>query len=223
MALNEIRAPLDWGDAAADAPFGGAVKRALDLSLAGPALVFLAPLLALLALAVKVQDGGPAFFVQPRVGRDGRLFGCVKFRSMVLDAEERMQRLLREDPEAEREWREKQKLTNDPRVTPVGRVLRATSADELPQLFNVVLGEMSLVGPRPVLPDQIDAYGPGFARYCAARPGLTGLWQVSGRNETSFRRRSEFDQTYLRAWSLFTDLVLLARTVGVVLQKRGAC
>jgi lipopolysaccharide/colanic/teichoic acid biosynthesis glycosyltransferase len=223
MASDEVRAVTHWWAVSADTPFGGPLKRAFDLAFALPALIFLAPMLVLLALAVKVQDGGPVFFSQPRIGRDGRLFSCLKFRSMVVRAEDHMQAVLRADPEAAREWREKQKLTKDPRVTPVGRILRATSADELPQLFNVLFGDMSIVGPRPIMPDQIDDYGSGFARYCTARPGITGLWQVSGRNHTTFRRRSEFDQTYLRAWSLVTDLGLVVRTVGVVLQRRGAC
>ena len=223
MTLREAAYGLHWPDTASRIPFGGTPKRIIDVLVSAPAVVVLAPLLALLALAVKVQDGGPALFVQSRVGRDGRLFACLKFRSMVLNAEERMQALLRDDPQAAREWREMQKLARDPRVTPVGRVLRATSADELPQLINVLIGDMSLVGPRPILPEQIDDYGPAFARYCTARPGLTGLWQVSGRNETSFRRRSEIDQTYLRAWRLETDLALLVRTVDVVFRKRGAC
>lgn len=206
-----------------DTAFGGPTKRFFDLLLSAALLLLLAPLLFLLALAVKVQDGGPALFTQQRVGYRGRMFGCLKFRSMVVDAEARMQSLLCADPEAAREWAEKQKLTRDPRVTPVGMVLRATSADELPQLINVLLGEMSIVGPRPMLEDQIDQYGPAIARYCAARPGITGLWQVSGRSETTFRRRAELDQVYLRNWNLLTDLVLLTRTVGVVARKRGAC
>jgi len=176
----------------------------------------------LIALAVKIQDGGPVFFSQNRVGRHGRLFRCLKFRSMIVDAENSINSLLAENAEAAEEWRQKQKLAKDPRVTPVGRILRVTSADELPQLFNVLRGEMSVVGPRPILPDQVQEYGPGFPRYCTARPGITGLWQVSGRNETTFRRRSEFDQTYLRAWSILTDLALLVRTVGVVVGHRGA-
>ncbi|MDB5460829.1 MAG: exopolysaccharide biosynthesis protein [Caulobacteraceae bacterium] len=223
MALDESRSALNWHNPAKDMPFGGALKRACDLSIALPILLFLAPLMLFLAFAVKMRDGGPIFFVHSRVGRDGRLFSCLKFRSMIVDAEHRMQSLLRDDPDAAREWAEKQKLTHDPRVTPVGRVLRATSADELPQLINVVLGDMSLVGPRPITPDQIDEYGPGFARYCTARPGITGIWQVSGRNETTFRRRSEYDQVYLKAWSLPTDLALLVRTVDVVVRRRGAC
>jgi exopolysaccharide production protein ExoY len=223
MALGETIGGVDWREAARDAPFGGAPKRALDLAIAAPALILLSPLMLLIALAIKVQDGGPVFFGQPRVGRDGRLFWCLKFRSMVERAEDQIRSLLLEDPNAAREWREKQKLAKDPRVTPLGRLLRVTSADELPQLVNVLLGDMSIVGPRPILPEQIDDYGAAFARYCTARPGITGLWQVSGRNETTFHRRSEFDETYLRAWNLLADVVLLARTVSVVLRGRGAC
>ncbi len=204
-------------------PFGGALKRATDLVLVVPILLFVAPLMIAIALTVKFQDGGPALFAQRRVGHDGRLFRCLKFRTMVVDAESRMESLLRQDPAAAREWRENQKLSHDPRVTKVGRVLRATSLDELPQLFNVLLGEMSLVGPRPILPDQIEAYGSAYPRYCSARPGITGLWQVSGRNEVSFIRRSELDEIYLRAWSLLNDLTLLVRTAGVVASGRGAC
>jgi lipopolysaccharide/colanic/teichoic acid biosynthesis glycosyltransferase len=131
--------------------------------------------------------------------------------------------LLRDDPEAAQEWSAKQKLTHDPRVTPLGRLLRSTSLDELPQFANVLLGHMSVVGPRPMLPEQVAEYGPGFALYCSARPGITGLWQVSGRNETTFRRRSELDEIYLRSWSLLTDLSLVFRTVKVVAARRGAC
>jgi lipopolysaccharide/colanic/teichoic acid biosynthesis glycosyltransferase len=223
MALEETRALAAWRVVPARTPFGGVLKRAFDVLMTAPALALLAPFLFLFALAVKIQDGGPVFFVQQRVGYGGRPFPCLKFRSMILQAEERMEALLRDDPEAAREWREKQKLTNDPRVTPVGVFLRVTSADELPQLINILRGDMSIVGPRPILPDQIDDYGPTFSRYCAARPGLTGLWQVSGRNETTFRRRAELDQVYLRDWNLLTDLSLLGRTVDVVMRKRGAC
>jgi exopolysaccharide production protein ExoY len=204
-------------------PFGGSLKRATDLALAAPILLLVGPLMLVAALAVKFQDGGPVMFAQLRVGHAGRLFWCLKFRTMIVDAERRMETLLREDPEAARQWGEKQKLLHDPRVTPIGRILRATSVDELPQLFNVLLGDMSLVGPRPILPTQIEAYGEAYSRYCIARPGITGLWQVSGRNEASFCRRSELDEAYLRAWSLVNDLALLIRTAGVVATGRGAC
>lgn len=223
MTVHGTTIPIVGSGEVCEAAFGGATKRVFDVLLSAALLLLLAPLLFLLALAVKVQDGGPVFFIQQRVGYRGRMFGCLKFRSMAVDAEARLQSLLCADPEAAREWAEKQKLTRDPRVTPTGAVLRGASADELPQLINVLLGDMSIVGPRPILPDQIDHYGPAIARYCAARPGLTGLWQVSGRNETTFRRRAELDQIYLRHWNLLTDMVLLTRTVDVVARKRGAC
>jgi len=223
MALQETGALAHWREEFHTTPFGGALKRTFDIVVTAALIVVLAPLLFLLALAVKVQDGGPVFFVQQRVGYRGGRFPCLKFRSMIVQAEARMEDVLRDDPEAAREWREKQKLTRDPRVTSVGIVLRATSADEFPQLINVLRGDMSIVGPRPILPEQIDDYGPAYSRYCAARPGITGLWQVSGRSETTFRRRAELDEIYLQGWSLLTDLSLLVRTIGVVVRKRGAC
>jgi len=223
MALQETGALAHWREEFPTPPFGGALKRTFDIVVTAALIVVLAPLLFLLALAVKVQDGGPVFFVQQRVGYRGGRFPCLKFRSMIVQAEARMEDVLRDDPEAAREWREKQKLTRDPRVTSVGIVLRATSADEFPQLINVLRGDMSIVGPRPMLPEQTDDYGPAYSRYCAARPGITGLWQVSGRSETTFRRRAELDEIYLQGWSLLTDLSLLVRTIGVVVRKRGAC
>jgi lipopolysaccharide/colanic/teichoic acid biosynthesis glycosyltransferase len=223
MALQETGALAHWREEFPTPPFGGALKRTFDIVVTAALIVVLAPLLFLLALAVKVQDGGPVFFVQQRVGYRGGRFQCLKFRSMIVQAEARMEDVLRDDPEAAREWREKQKLTRDPRVTSVGIVLRATSADEFPQLINVLRGDMSIVGPRPMLPEQTDDYGPAYSRYCAARPGITGLWQVSGRSETTFRRRAELDEIYLQGWSLLTDLSLLVRTIGVVVRKRGAC
>jgi len=223
MALQETGALAHWREEFHTTPFGGALKRTFDIVVTAALIVVLAPLLFLLALAVKVQDGGPVFFVQQRVGYRGGRFPCLKFRSMIVQAEARMEDVLRDDPEAAREWREKQKLTRDPRVTSVGIVLRATSADEFPQLINVLRGDMSIVGPRPMLPEQTDDYGPAYSRYCAARPGITGLWQVSGRSETTFRRRAELDEIYLQGWSLLTDLSLLVRTIGVVVRKRGAC
>ena len=223
MALQETGALAHWREEFPTPPFGGALKRTFDIVVTAALIVVLAPLLFLLALAVKVQDGGPVFFVQQRVGYRGGRFPCLKFRSMIVQAEARMEDVLRDDPEAAREWREKQKLTRDPRVTSVGIVLRATSADEFPQLINVLRGDMSIVGPRPILPEQIDDYGLAYSRYCAARPGITGLWQVSGRSETTFRRRAELDEIYLQGWSLLTDLSLLVRTIGVVVRKRGAC
>lgn len=204
-------------------PFGGRWKRLSDILLATPILLFVAPLMLAVALAIWLQDRGPVFFVQNRVGFGGKPFRCLKFRSMVVDAEARMQALLESDPEAAREWNEKQKLLKDPRVTPLGRWLRKSSFDELPQFLNVLFGDMSVVGPRPILLEQVDAYGPAFQRYCTARPGVTGLWQVSGRNGVSFRGRSELDESYLSTWSPLTDASLVLKTVGVVALQRGAC
>jgi exopolysaccharide production protein ExoY len=205
------------------AGFGGRLKRAEDVSVAVLVLLLMAPLMLVIAVAVRLQDGGPALFLQMRVGRQGAPFRMLKFRTMTPGAEGQLQRLLGEDPDAAREWGEKQKLTHDPRVTPLGRILRSTSLDELPQFLNVLVGEMSVVGPRPILPEQISAYGGGFETYCSARPGITGLWQVEGRNHTTFARRAEIDQAYLGSWSLVTDVILIVRTLGVVLDRRGAC
>lgn len=203
--------------------FGGRLKRAEDVLIALLVLLLMAPLMVVIAAAVRLQDGGPAFFLQVRIGRHGAPFLMLKFRSMRPGAAGQLMRLLGEDPQAAREWGEKQKLARDPRVTPLGRILRITSLDELPQFLNVLLGQMSVVGPRPILPEQISAYGAGFDSYCTARPGITGLWQVEGRNNTTFARRAEIDQTYLSRWSLVTDMCLIVRTLGVVIDGRGAC
>src|SRR6185312_725015 len=156
-------------------PFGGVAKRLVDIAIAIPALILAAPMLVLVACAVKLHDGGPILFLQPRVGLDGGTFTLVKFRTMAPDSPARLAQLLREDPAAAREWAMTQKLANDPRVTRLGRLLRQSSLDELPQLLNVVLGHMSIVGPRPMLVDQPASYGPVFDAYCTARPGITGL------------------------------------------------
>ena len=193
-------------------------KRALDIVL----VAILAPALVpvLLAIAGLVACGrGPVIFAQTRVGRGGRPFTLYKFRTMQTDAQARLARHLADDAEARREWETTQKLRRDPRVTPVGRILRATSLDELPQLFNVLRGDMSLVGPRPMLECQRARY-PGRAYY-RLRPGLTGFWQVSDRHRSSFADRAVFDDAYDRALSLLTDLRVLGRTVGVVLRRTG--
>jgi len=195
----------------------------LDVLIALIALIVLAPLMLAIALAVKVQDGGPVLYIQPRVGHRGEEFRFLKFRTMVVDSAGFLERLFQTDADAAREWGEKQKLARDPRVTRVGAFLRRSSLDELPQFVNVLLGHMSIVGPRPMLREQIEAYGSAYQLYCRARPGITGLWQVSGRNETTFQRRSEFDAIYVKAWRLRWDLLLILRTFAVVLHQRGAC
>ena len=197
-------------------------KRALDIIGAGVGLVLLAPFFLIVALMVRA-DGGPAFFAHQRVGRGGKLFGCLKFRSMVIDSQARLETLLANDPAARAEWEATRKLKNDPRITPIGRFLRSTSLDELPQLINVLRGEMSLVGPRPVQEAEIDRYyGASAAHYMAVRPGITGLWQVSGRSETSYESRVALDVSYVSRPSLLADISILLRTPVAVLSRRGA-
>jgi exopolysaccharide production protein ExoY len=197
-------------------------KRALDIIGAGLGLVLLSPFFLVVALLVRA-DGGPAFFAHQRVGRGGKLFGCLKFRSMVIDSQARLEALLANDPAARAEWEATRKLKNDPRITRIGRFLRSTSLDELPQLINVLRGEMSLVGPRPVQEAEIDRYyGASAAHYMAVRPGITGLWQVSGRSETSYESRVALDVSYVSRPSMLADLSILLRTPVAVLSRRGA-
>lgn len=197
-------------------------KRALDILGAGIGLVLLSPFFLIVALMVRA-DGGPAFFAHQRVGRGGKLFGCLKFRSMVIDSQARLEALLANDPAARAEWEATRKLKNDPRITRIGRFLRSTSLDELPQLINVLRGEMSLVGPRPVQEAEIDRYyGASAAHYMAVRPGITGLWQVSGRSETSYESRVALDVAYVSRPSMIADLTILLRTPVAVLSRRGA-
>lgn len=193
-------------------------KRAFDVTAVLLSLPVVAPVVVALALAV-MMDGGKPFYSQMRVGRHGKRFRMWKLRSMVLDADLRMADYLESNPDARLEWDQTQKLKNDPRITKLGRVLRQTSLDELPQLWNVLTGEMSLVGPRPMMLSQQSLY-PGIA-YFALRPGLTGYWQTAGRNRTSFAARAEYDTAYEIDLSLKTDLALLVRTVSVVVQGTG--
>jgi lipopolysaccharide/colanic/teichoic acid biosynthesis glycosyltransferase len=194
------------------------VKRALDIVLIVATLPIILPILLLL-MAFAARDGHSPIYRQPRIGRDGRVFHMVKIRTMVPGAHALLERHLASDPEARREWDETQKLKCDPRITPAGRVLRKSSLDELPQLWNVLTGDMSLVGPRPMMVGQDKLY-PGTA-YFALRPGITGPWQISDRNETSFAARAGFDNRYLATLSLPVDLGILVRTVMVVLRGTG--
>jgi len=200
-----------------------ATKRTLDMLAAGIALVVLLPVFAALWVAVRL-DGGPAFFGHRRIGLNKKPFFCLKFRTMRPDAEAALQSLLAVDPEAARQWSETRKLTHDPRVTLVGRVLRSTSLDEIPQLINVLRGDMSLVGPRPVVQEELDRYyGPYAATYASVRPGITGLWQVSGRSSTSYAARVELDARYVEKLSFASDTRILLRTIPEVLKRTGAC
>ena len=197
---------------------GGLPKRLFDLVFASAALMVLCPLLLVVALVVKLQDGGPVFFRQARIGREGRPFGMIKVRSMVMDAEERLAELTERNESDGVLF----KMREDPRITRVGRFLRRYSVDELPQLVNVIRGDMSLVGPRPPLPTEVDKYAIDVHRRLLVRPGLTGLWQVSGRSGLSWDESVRLDLYYVDNWSMMSDLVIVAKTVKAVLGKSGA-
>ncbi len=175
----------------------------------------------LFSFAIKM-DGGSAFYVQKRIGRNGTVFNCLKFRSMVENGDDVLDQYLAANPAAKTEWDRDQKLKSDPRVTKVGKVLRKTSLDELPQLINVLKGEMSIVGPRPMFVEQDVLYGDAFADYCSVRPGITGLWQVSGRNHTTFEERVEIDRWYVQNYSIWLDIFIILKTIPEVLFTRGA-
>lgn len=185
-------------------------------------LLALSPLMLLVAWLTWRKDGAPIFFAHYRVGRGGKLFRCLKFRTMYREAEQMLSDLLRDSPEAREEWQRDQKLSNDPRITPVGHFLRRTSLDELPQLFNVLRGEMVLVGPRPITVAELTRYGRVRWHYLSVRPGITGLWQVSGRNDTSYDERVALDRSYVEQRTMWLDLRILFKTVGVVLSRDGA-
>jgi lipopolysaccharide/colanic/teichoic acid biosynthesis glycosyltransferase len=193
----------------------------LDRTIALVALIALAPLLILTAVCIAIFDPGPIFFSHRRIGYKGQTFGCLKFRSMVVDADRRLAELLERDPRARLEWHLDHKLRNDPRITPFGKFLRKSSIDELPQLFNVLRGEMRIVGPRPIVAGEIEKYGRFFQHYTSVVPGLTGLWQVTGRNDVSYRRRIATDVFYVRNRTLWLDFKIMLATVGTVLTAKG--
>lgn len=195
-------------------------KRAFDLALALVMLPVLAPLIAALAIAVR-RDGGPGLFGHMRIGQDGVMFRCWKIRTMVADSETRLAAYLDANPEARAEWERDHKLSNDPRVTPLGRFLRKTSLDELPQLWNVLKGDMSFVGPRPIVLAELAKYGSYQAAYLAMKPGVTGLWQVSGRNDVTYEERVLMDVDYMGRISLPLDVQLIAKTALAVLHRTG--
>jgi Undecaprenyl-phosphate galactose phosphotransferase WbaP len=200
---------------------GHATKRAFDVSAALTLLILLSPLMLTVALLV-MRDGGACVYGHTRVGMDGRKFRCLKFRSMVRNADAVLQALLASDPAARAEWEKDFKLRNDVRVTRLGRFIRKTSIDELPQLWNVVRGDMSLVGPRPVVEKELERYGDSVSYYLRVLPGITGLWQVSGRNDADYDKRVMLDVAYVRNWTFAGDIVILFKTIGVVIYGRGA-
>jgi len=199
-----------------------ATKRALDVLVSICALVIAVPFFAVIAVAILAESPGTPIYVQRRVGRGGRTFPLVKFRTMVVEADVVLAAVLGHDPESAAQWVRTRKLPDDPRVTRVGRFLRRYSLDELPQLLNILRGDMSLVGPRPVLHEEIALFGDGADEVLGVRPGLTGLWAVSGRSEIDYVTRAELERTYVREWSLGADAWIILRTIPAVLRKRGA-
>ena len=196
--------------------------RAIDLIITILALIFFLPFMVVIAAFVYIADPGPIFYAQRRVGHHGDMFRCLKFRTMAVDADERLIKLLASDPQARQEWHRDHKLRNDPRIVGIGRFLRKSSLDELPQLLNVLLGDMSVVGPRPIVEAEIQRYGRYIINYCAIKPGITGLWQISGRNHTTYRRRVALDVAYSRSRSARLNLHIIVRTVPSVLFARGS-
>ena len=199
------------------------IKTVFDYVLTACGTICISPLLLYIAYRIKKEDPGPIFFAHERIGKNGKPFPCFKFRSMVVNSMEMLEKYLEENAEAREEWERDFKLKNDPRITPIGKVLRETSLDELPQIFNVLRGEMSLVGPRPVIQEELDKYyGETAKLYCTVKPGITGLWQVSGRSDIGYDERVALDATYIKYRSFWGDIVILWKTIGVVLMKKGA-
>ena len=198
-------------------------KRLLDLITSLALLILLAPLMVVIAAAITLSDRGAPVFIHRRLGKGGRTFPCLKFRTMCPNADRRLEALLMDSPELRAQWQRDHKLDHDPRVTRLGHLLRITSLDELPQLFNVVAGHMSMIGPRPIVAAELHNYGRYAAHYFSVKPGLSGIWQVSGRSETTYRRRVAADVFYVRSRSLLLDLRIMACTIPAVLTAKGSC
>lgn len=197
------------------------IKRTFDIIGSLGIIIILSPILIYICYKVK-GDGGPAIYGHERVGKNGKTFKCLKFRSMVINSKEVLDKLLLSDLDAKKEWDETFKLKNDPRITTIGKFLRRTSLDELPQLFNVLKGEMSLVGPRPIITAELERYNDEVDYYLLSKPGMTGLWQVSGRSDVDYDTRVYLDAWYVKNWSMWNDIAILFKTIGVVLKKDGA-
>jgi lipopolysaccharide/colanic/teichoic acid biosynthesis glycosyltransferase len=205
-----------------DHPSLGIGKRLFDILFSAAVLLAVSPVLLICGLAVRLGSKGPIFFKQRRYGKDGQTFFIIKFRTMVADAESVLNRYLEVSPEAKREWAADRKLRKDPRVTRIGSFMRRFSIDELPQFWNVLTGDMSVVGPRPIVSAEIPFYGEDFTAYCQVRPGITGLWQVSGRNDTGYPHRVALDSKYVNSWTPRLDAGILVRTVSTVVTAAGA-
>ncbi|MDR0495941.1 MAG: undecaprenyl-phosphate galactose phosphotransferase WbaP [Treponema sp.] len=199
-----------------------AIKRFMDIAIVSIGGIIILPFLLLIALLVKITSPGPVLFRHKRLGMNGKHFNTYKFRTMVIDSQARLEKLLESDAEKEKEWKNYHKLANDPRITRIGKILRRTSIDEFPQLINILKGEMTLVGPRPIVDAEVEKYGEDYSRIFSIRPGLTGLWQVSGRSNTNYEERIAYDTFYLQSWSIWMDLWVIFKTFGAVIQGRGA-
>ena len=208
--------------AAPQRPVGGGVKRTVDLAVALSAAILLLPLFVMIAVLIKLYDGGPVFYRHRRIGMNSKPFLCVKFRTMAVNGDDLLRKHLDASPTAALEWAQTRKLKVDPRITAVGAVLRRMSIDELPQVINIVRGEMSVVGPRPIASDEVTMYGKDAEYYFRARPGLTGAWQVSGRNDVSYSQRVALDRDYVQNWNLWHDIMIIAKTVPAVVWAKGA-
>jgi exopolysaccharide production protein ExoY len=220
--LTEARRELRFGLVGLAHPIGLTSKRTIDIVLALSGIVLLAPLLFICFVLTIATSPGPALFRHRRVGFKGEYFDCLKFRTMAADSQERLSQLLQTDPEAAAEWTANRKLRHDPRVTFIGEIMRKSSLDELPQLFNVLKGDMSIVGPRPVTEEELERYDISVSAYLACRPGITGLWQVSGRSTTTYSKRVACDAYYAHNWSLALDIKILIVTIPSLLVADGA-
>jgi exopolysaccharide production protein ExoY len=220
--LVNVRSNLRFAAVGVRQPIGMMPKRVIDIILAVSGIVLLAPLLVICFVLTVLTSPGPALFRHSRVGFKGKHFDCLKFRTMVMDAPERLRQLLESDPVAAAEWTANRKLRYDPRVTAIGAILRASSLDELPQLFNVLKGDMSIVGPRPVTEEELIRYSDAVDAYLACRPGITGLWQVSGRSTTTYNKRIACDAFYARNWSMTLDAKILIVTIPALMVSDSA-
>lgn len=198
-------------------------KRAFDIAFSSAVILITSPLFLILAILIRLTSKGPVIYFQQRIGKNGIPFNCYKFRTMYPNAEERLKDLLKSDPALKREWEQNFKLKNDPRIIPVGKFLRSSSLDELPQFWNVLKGDLSVVGPRPVIQDEITKhFGPKAQKILSVRPGITGLWQVSGRSNTTYAERVALDEKYVDTCNLALDLKIIARTIPSMLRRTGA-
>jgi undecaprenyl-phosphate galactose phosphotransferase len=220
-SVNEFQAPAAVDCQAVRHMSFRVGKRLFDILFAAVALLLMTPVLLVCGACICATSDGPALFRQRRLGRNGKDFSIVKFRTMLPDAEMLLHKVLASDPRAKQEWERDQKLRNDPRITPLGRFLRRSSMDELPQFWNVLTGDMSIVGPRPIVRSEERFYLDAMETYSAVRPGITGLWQVSGRNDTGYSTRVMLDCEYVRSWSIWLDLRILLKTIKAVFTRTG--